>query len=1011
MNQRFLTRKNGLALAVGIGLGLVGGNALAQSNASGVIFGRTAPGATIHVQNKDTGQNRDLTVGTDGRYRATALPIGNYKVSLEQDGKVVDTRDNVSVAIGGTEVSFAAASSAANAQNLEGVQVVANALPAIDVSSTDSRTVLTAQQLQKIPVQRNVTAAALLAPGTVLADTRYGNVASFGGASASENQYYINGFSVTNALTGVGLITLPFDAIDQQQILTSAYTAEYGRATGGVVNIVSKRGTNTWQGDVQVLWTPESLTQSPRSIYRKNGVLMQDRSNNKKWETQYSASVGGPLIKDKLFIYLAGDFVKDEGQTTGFAQAPTGQAAGGATNVNQQIKLDQKATRWLGKIDWNITDNHILEFTGIGDDEKENDIFYAYNYATGHRGAEVGTQYTKNYNGLATNATPGGNVYLGKYTGYITDDLTVTALYGKTMSDHQQTLLNPAGSICPVITDNAGIKPPHCNLVTSQLVPGANDRTRGWRLDLEYKIGSHDLRGGVDNYNIADFSGTAANSITYNPYVGGAINGHPEATFPAGTTQYAALSTTIFAANVRVSQQAQYLEDNWQVSDRWLAYLGLRNEQFTNFNGNGQPYARQRHQLAPRLGVSWDVFGDSTLKVYANAGRYHISIPASTAIRGASGSIFTSTVGTFTGVDPVTGAPVGFVQSGTLNYINGENGVSPDPKTVAAKGLKAYYQDEYVLGFDKQLSNDWIVGSKAIYRKLRSSIDDWCDNRPFQAYATAHGIALTNPAYTTDGSALCFIFNPGVGNKFFVDTTGNGNYQYFNLTKKDIGVPDLKRGYYALDTYLEHQFDSHWYGKLEYVFSRSYGNSEGQLDSDIGQQDVSTTESWDFAEIMQGTNGPLPNDRTHQLKAYGFYQLNDEWLFGSNVAILSGAPKNCIGYDPSDADATRFAYGAAYFFCNGKVSPRGSPGRMPWTYTLNINAEYKPAFANHKLAFTADIFNLLGKQEEVTEYEIGELAVLNAAGTGGTPNSAYGRPLSFQSPRTFRFGVRYDFSL
>jgi hypothetical protein len=246
-----------------------------------------------------------------------------------------------------------------------------------------------------------------------------------------------------------------------------------------------------------------------------------------------------------------------------------------------------------------------------------------------------------------------------------------------------------------------------------------------------------------------------------------------------------------------------------------------------------------------------------------------------------------------------------------------------------------------------------------------------------------------------------------VGNSFYVDTTGKGNYQVFNIDAKTLGFPKMKRGYYALDSYVEHAFANNWYGKLEYVFSRSYGNAEGQLDSDLGQQDVSTTESWDFPEIMEGTNGPLPNDRTHAIKAYGYWQMTPEWLFGINANVSSGAPKSCIGFDPNDP----FGYGASYFFCNGKVAARGSAGRLPWTYTLNLNAEWKPAFADHKLAFTAEVFNLLGKQEPTSEYEFAELSNPNAAGTGGLPDVNYERPLSFQQPRFFRFGVRYDFSL
>jgi len=325
-NVRIARRAIATSIALGLALG-AGGAAFAQSNSSGSIFGQTeAPNAVIHIENTDTGLVRDITPDKDGRYRVASLPIGTYKVSLVSNGTTLDTRNNVAVTLGGgVNVSFNnAAPSAANAQNLGAVTVVGNALPAIDVSSVDSRTVLTSEQLQKLPVQRNITATSLLAPGTVQADARYGNVASFGGSSASENQYYINGFAVTNSLTGVGSITLPFDAIDQQQVLTGGYGPEFGRSTGGVVNIITKRGGNTWQGSVGVYWSPSSLEQSPKSIYHPScapglsnacGTIYQYRGDNTQSQLQYSAEIGGPLIKDKLFVYAAGDFVHGTGQT------------------------------------------------------------------------------------------------------------------------------------------------------------------------------------------------------------------------------------------------------------------------------------------------------------------------------------------------------------------------------------------------------------------------------------------------------------------------------------------------------------------------------------------------------------------------------------------------------------------------------------------------------------------------------------------------------------------------
>jgi hypothetical protein len=982
------------ALAAALGLSLTSGVVLAQSNSSGVIFGRTAagPGTTVHIENTNTGLTRDIVVDADGRYRASSLPVGRYKVSLERDGQVVQTRDDVRVNIGtGTDVSFAEAASASNAETLEGVQVVASALPAIDVSSVDSRTVLTSEQLQKVPVARNVTAAALLAPGTVQGDSRYGNVASFGGASAAENQYYINGYAVTNPLTGIGLTSLPFNAIDQEQVYTGGYGAEYGRSTGGVVNIVTKRGGNTWKAGAQALWEPRALRDSPRDIYLKDGSLYSDRSNNKSWTTQYSAYVGGPLVKDRLFIYLTGDFIKSEGQ------------AGNSVGTNTSVDTDAKTTRWLGKVDWNITDNHILELTAFSDKTSETDQVYGYDVDAGRTG-QLGTVKLKNFDGGA-NATPGGEVYVGKYTGYITDNLTINALYGHSESDHAQTLISATGMECPYITgsytgaDGSTVFPPSCYLSAQQLVPGAKDKTNGWRFDVEYRLGDHDFRVGLDNQTLESYSGryySADQRYSYHSApASGTISGRPDIQFPPGTLGYVDFRIFRAAAPVKVEQEAQYIEDHWQITDRWMAYIGLRNEQFKNFNGDGAVYVQQRHQLAPRLGVSWDVFGDSTLKVYANAGRYHLAVPANVAIRGASAQLYSSQYGTFAGVDPVTGAPIGFVPYGQTYYLNAADGSTPDPRTVAAKGLGAYYQDEYILGFDKQLASDWTFGAKATYRKLKNIIDDMCDSRPFQRYADRNGIDISNADIPG-----CSLFNPGKGNDFLVDVDGNGNYQTFKLTKEDLGFPDLKRGYYSLELYLEHQFSQQWYGKIDYTFSRSYGNSEGMLKSDIGQLDPSVTQDWDAPELMIGANGPLPNDRTHQLKAYGFWQMNPEWLFGANLAVASGRPKNCIGVAPGDP----IQYGEAYFYCGGQVAPRGSRGRLPWTYQLDLNAEYRPAWADHKLAFTAQVFNVFTQQRTLSQVDGGETDTDVA-----DPN--FERTISYQTPRYVQVGARYDFSL
>ena len=986
-------RLSALALALGGSLGA--GAVLAQTNASGAIFGRVeaAPGAIVHIESTATGFSRDVPVSQDGRYRAASLPVGRYRVTLQQDGQTVQARDSVQVNVGSsTDVSFAAAADAANATNLGGINVVASARPAIDVSSVDTRTVLTAAQLQRLPLPQSVNAAVLLAPGSVNADSRYGNAVSLGGSSAAENQYYVNGFPVTNPLTGLGATTLPFASIEQEQVFTGGYGAEYGRSTGGVVNLVTKRGTNHWQGGAQVLYTPAGLRESERATYRPadgEQITGRDKHSAKLWETQYSAYVGGPLIQDKLFFFGSAETIKSENNTYTLGE-----------NVTRSYNTN-KTDRWLAKVDWNITDSHILELTGLGDTASTYATQYNYDGVNDIQGSYKGWRSQKNKGTAGT--SPGGKVYIAHYTGYITDNLTVDALYGKEHTDHVDLT---SGSDCVYFADNRDSVPPSqrlqgCNISSSIAAPGAYDDTRGWHLNVEYRLGDHDLRAGVDRYEVESLNGSDTSGgvgwFYYDNPPSGVIETRGNLPVPPGHTGIVERYVFTAIGKARVQQEAQYLEDHWQVSDRWLAYLGLRNEQFSNLNSVGEVFAKQRHQLAPRLGLTWDVMGDSSFKVYANAGRYHLAIPNNVAVRGASGSLYETQWGTYDGAPNTNGTPPNWNPIENTVYANGADGTPPDPRSISARNLKAYYQDEFIVGFDKQLAENWTYGAKVRYRKLRSIIDDWCDSRPFVAWAAANGVDYPDP------SPNCYIINPGQSNRFLIDLNGDGTLEDIKLSAADIGLPEAKRAYYALDAYLEHRFDEHWFGRLDYTFSRSYGNSEGLLKSDIGQLDPSVTQDWDHKELMIGSNGPEANDRTHQIRAYGYYQINPEWLLSANVLIESGRPKNCIGVYPGDIPP-EINYGNSYFYCGGQLTPRGSKGRLPWTYRLDLGAQYRPAFADHKLAFTATVVNVFDTQTVMSINELGETG-------SGAPNLSYQQPLSYQTPRYFQFGARYDFEL
>lgn len=198
-----------------------------------------------------------------------------------------------------------------------------------------------------------------------------------------------------------------------------------------------------------------------------------------------------------------------------------------------------------------------------------------------------------------------------------------------------------------------------------------------------------------------------------------------------------------------------------------------------------------------------------------------------------------------------------------------------------------------------------------------------------------------------------------------------------------------------------------WYANVSYTWSKNYGNTEGLVKSDNGQDDTGTTQDFDYPELMIGTNGYLPNDRRHVIKAFGAYKFTPEWSMGLNLLVQSGRPKNCFGGGPGAPIANGIpSYYSAYFWCEGEISPRGSRGRTPWNRTFSPNVVYKPAWAKG-LTLQLDMINLFNNTKPVTVNEVGERQDGSTVTT--YYNTTYSIPTNFQTPRYFRLMAQYDF--
>lgn len=1031
--SRFNWRRTAVALAAGSVVFALGGlnAAHAQSNTTGNVYGEvgTAAGAKVLIEGVSVGGfRREVTPDSTGKYQVLSLPAGEYKVSLIRNG-AVERSETVAVSIGeNREVSFTVAR----------IEVTGRLLSRIDASNTNQGASFTARELARLPIAANVASIIQLAPSTVAGDPRYGgkNAPSFGGASASENAYYINGYPVTNPLTQVGFSSLPFGAIAQTQILTGGYGAEFGRSTGGVVNVTTKSGTDNWEAGVSISVEPNSLRDPTRNIVypkvsvgSREGQIRQYLEGNTRNSVSTGAYVGGPLIKEKLYMFVAAE--QTETRFSGVRVVNTDPTS--ATVGWQERKLTQP--KLLAKFDWNLTNDHHIEYTLIRDEPKDDRKYFGFDYATLTRNFVPGGQVIyKSYGPTPIAAEAGGNVDLLKYTGNIGDNLIVTALYGRSKLNVSQNQVgyNPA---FPLITVTDGA--PSINYVSNQpfvdnvLTDDAKNKSSGYRLDLEYKLNNqHTLRGGIDKVKLDSYSGQLTPGGIEYRYESGdcaqplSIPGAPlpPTNLRSGATCYYVYSHLFKAVNpAKVDQSAAYIEDRWQVTKDLLLSLGLRNEQFTNYNDTGKAFVKQTKQLEPRIGAAWDVRGDSSLKVFGNAGRYHLQLPANVAIRGAGASTFLDQYFSYTGVDPATGAPTGKVALGAPFSPDGETGLPKDIGYVAAKDLKSHFQDELALGFETSLSRALNVGAKLTYRKLKSTLEDWCDPRPFQKWAADRGIATDKfdgtGAFASNGPAWsCATINPGITNTFDLDIDGNGTLEHVVLSPKDMAggestrdgdvMPKASRTYKALDLFAEHPFDGKWYGKINYTWSRSVGNTEGQLNSDLGQADPAATVSFDFKELMEFSKGPLPNDRKHVIKAFGYYAFTDELAFGGNLTIASGRPVNCLGKYPDPANLASQNYGTGLFhYCgadplnpsSGTATPnaRGSAGRLPWTHTLDLNVAYKPT-ALPGFTGKIDFFNVLGGQ---TAAQLRERA---------TPANRYHLVEAYTAPFSVKLTASYE---
>lgn len=920
--------------------------------------GARLPGVTVKAEGTATGYRVIAASSTRGEFRFPALPPGRYTVSASREG-FRDIRQAVVVTLGQTtRLSIVLEIG----EFTDAIEVSATEVPLVNVGSTVVGVTFDVVEIDtRIPLEREVTQVALLAPGVVPGDEAFDertpgqNVSSFSGASVAENLYVVNGLDITNFRNLLGSSRVPFNFVQEVQVKTGGYEAEFGRSTGGVVNMVTRSGTNTLRGDASIYLEPEDLQgRDPETVLRPS-----EYEENRSLEV--NLAFGGPILSDRLFYFVAAQY-RDVDRTYSYPGPPP------------LVLVDRESSAnpyWGMKMDWNIGAGHRLEATYLTDYIEQDYLRWPYDRSGGGLGAPLGEGVHQR----------GGDNAILRYSGMLGDLALLSLQAGRNEFSRTD---RSEGDECPLAADFRSGTPAVLGCWVNRTRGEADDIRNAFRGDLDLHLGSHAVRTGIDverseSRDESGFSG--GERIIY--YLNGGR-------FPELPPTTELVNTTISdeGGNFEVRSDAVYVQDSWSIRDELTLNLGLRWERYENRNGLGEAFIETDDQYAPRVGFVWDPSGEGRVKVYGSYGVYFLPIASNTNkwLAGARYQVSTWSV-LEGGINPEDGTPsgVGDELQRTVFF----DGETPDPREILSENFEPMSQNEFIVGYDQALGETWAVGLRGIARMFNQVIEDFSIQHALQA---VYGV---NP-----GTFVYRLGNPGSSFDGWYDLDGDGALDDVFLPAEALGYPEAKREYYAVELTFQRRFRNNWMLQGSYVWSHLYGNYEGYVNSDIGQDDAGITQTFDTPGLLEHADGNLPNDRRHTLKVFGSYSWPMGLSIGSNFFYRTGRPVNSFGLHPSEPAAR--SYGPDAFYTDGEPRPRGCCGRTDDTWSLDLMFRYAFQLGMFEADLRMDVFNVFDNHAVTRVYETAETAV-------GEPDPHYGVVTGHQPPRTMRFGVGVRF--
>lgn len=669
---------------------------VAQTTATtGALFGqvldaegKALPGVTVTITSPSLQGSRTTTTNTAGEYTFPLLPPGKYHVEAALSGFENVVRDTVEVSLNKvTKINLPMTLSRVS----ESVTVSATGV-VVDPTQTNTQVNLKEDFLKYASVGQNGRSyqdAMEVIPGVADQAGAGGNPSVFG-ANLGQNSYLIDGLNTTDPVTHTFSVNFGFDAIQEFAVQTGGFEAEYGRAVGGIVNIITKSGGNNFSGTADARYTSNKLTQQG-SRKDVDGSLVNDKDLRKYRTLNPEASIGGPIIRDKVWFF--GDALRNMNTN----QPPIVAGLGFTPEEDKRYGWNL-----FGKLTLTPVSNNSLQLrytNSYQDNRGAPNVVQSQSFISPEAAADQYQKleiYNVNYDSvLSSNWT--ANIQGGITNGYL-------------ISQPQSGDLVTRGSIdfvSGVVTQN---------FTNFQKSHRDRDQVLGSTTYFLEGFGSHAIKVGAD---VEWTKFRTVNNATGTPLTASMCSeqfGQPAGATCGGYFEPANGRAFLFLVPTNLPEQhfkglgqAYYAQDEWRPIPNVTVKLGARFDQ-NAYDNNDDVKVVTFHRVQPRFGVAWDVFNNANTVIRGQAGQFMEDI-------GLNIPSYLSTTGTVTSYFRWSNSQQRY---NFLFFTGGPSGNTIDPT------LRAAYTNEANVGVTQRLFTNTSVDVQYVYRQGKNIIEDSC---------------------------------------------------------------------------------------------------------------------------------------------------------------------------------------------------------------------------------------------------------------------------------------------